>query len=312
MTEKQFVEKHSGLWKQVEADAGKLKRLRRGPEREATAVSFLSAYREAGADLAYANTHYPGSRTARYLNDLMGKCHGLLYEKQGFTPKQAWRYFWRGFPTAVSIEGRLVVAATLTFLVGFLFTMMMTALDESFAVYFLSPEIIEAIKSVPAGPKEWAYPLMSAYIMTNNIMVSLKAFVFGLFFGLGTIYVLFYNGAMLGALTLLVYRYGDPWQYWALILPHGVWELFAIFVSGGAGLILARGILKPGSYLRRHAVVREAKNAVALLGGVVVLLVMAGLVEGFITPLDMPLAISYSVSGAAVIFLVFLMWGNKP
>ena len=306
MTEQQFLIKHGAVWTQLEALEKDLKKLKKGPDKDRAAVAFLATYREVGGDLAYANTHFPSSKTAKYLNGLMGKCHGLLYEKKGLSAKVLWHAFFTDFPTLVKREYKAVLLSFLLFSLGAGVAVFLVSLDEGNAAYFLPENIVEVMKNNEMGPQEWPYPLMSAYIMTNNILVSLRAFVFGIFLGMGTLYVLFQNGAMLGALTFVVYRYADPWQFWALILPHGVIELTAIFIAGGAGLMLARGILMPGPYLRRHAVVREAKGAVGLLGGVVVLLVAAGLIEGFITPLAIPLWASYAVAACTLLFLVYL------
>ncbi len=306
MTEQQFIAKQGKVWTQLELYQKRLKKLKKGPEKEQIAIAFLSAYREVGGDLAYANTHFPNSKTSKYLNQLLGNCHGLLYEKQGLSAKQWLKAFFVHFPERVKKEYKAVLLGCFFFLIGAGIAVTLLLIDERHAAYFLPGDIVETIKSHKMGPQAWSYPMMSAYIMTNNILVSLRAFVFGIFLGMGTIYVLFQNGAMLGALTFLVYKYADPWQYWALILPHGVLELTAIFIAGGAGLVLARGILLPRAYLRRHAIVREAKNAMGLIGGVVVLLIMAGLIEGFITPLDIPLWSSYAVAGATLTFLLFL------
>ena len=95
---------------------------------------------------------------------------------------------------------------------------------------------------------------------------------------------LFLNGALLGALTALVYLRGNPLTYWSLILPHGIIELTAIFISGAAGLLIAKHIILPGRYSRKDALIAGAKQAVSLMSGVVIMLVIAGLIEGFFTP----------------------------
>jgi uncharacterized membrane protein SpoIIM required for sporulation len=146
--------------------------------------------------------------------------------------------------------------------------------------------------------------------MFNNISVSLRAFVFGITLGLGTIYVLFMNGALLGALTALMYMYGSPKHYWSLILPHGVIELTAIFISGAAGLIIAKSILLPGEFTRKHSLIKGAKKAVSLVMGVVLMLVVAGIIEGFFTPL----AISENVklAFAAVTAIILAIYFTVP
>lgn len=126
--------------------------------------------------------------------------------------------------------------------------------------------------------------LEASSIMTNNILVSIKAFVYGITLGVGTIYILFFNGALLGALTALVYLYSDPVKYWSLILPHGVIELTAIFIAGAAGLMIGRSLLIPKEHSRLHSLVKGSKSALSMIWGIILMLIVAGIIEGFFTP----------------------------
>jgi uncharacterized membrane protein SpoIIM required for sporulation len=168
---------------------------------------------------------------------------------------------------------------------------------------FLPQQYIEGIKSGAAGGGQWNYPLMSSYIMTNNILVSLRAFVLGITLGLGTIYVLFFNGAMVGSLTGLIYLYGDPVNFWSLILPHGVIELTAIFISGAAGLIIAKSMLLPGEHSRKDSLIKGTKEASSLVMGIILLLIIAGIIEGFYTPLEISETAKLAFAGVTAIVL---------
>jgi len=177
------------------------------------------------------------------------------------------------------------------------------------AILFLPQHFIDVVQKGQMGGGQWNYPLMSSYIMVNNISVSLRAFVWGITLGIGTIYILFMNGSLLGALTALVYLNGNPSNYWALILPHGIIELTAIFISGGAGLMLAKGLLLPGQHTRFQSVIKQAKNSVSLVIGVIIMLVIAGIIEGFFTPLPIQglFKLSFAAFTAILLFIYLLI-----
>jgi uncharacterized membrane protein SpoIIM required for sporulation len=127
-------------------------------------------------------------------------------------------------------------------------------------------------------------PIVSASIMTNNIRVAVLAFACGITLGIGTVYLLVYNGILIGALAALYHRAGEGYAFWAYILPHGVIELTAIFIAGGAGLYMGYVILVPGPFTRKFRFVTAAKESVQMMLGTIPLFVAAGIIEGYITP----------------------------
>ena len=153
---------------------------------------------------------------------------------------------------------------------------------------------------------------MTSTIMVNNIYVSVLAFGFGLTLGLGTLFVLAQNGMMLGALAAVFTARGQGVLFWSLILPHGVWELTAIFLAGAAGLQIGLALLRPGQMSRRDALLGAGRQAVSLMGLVCVLLVLAAVVEGFFTPSDLPSWAKLLFSGIAFVLLsVYLFFGGR-
>ena len=126
-----------------------------------------------------------------------------------------------------------------------------------------------------------------------------------LFRSVGTLYILFFNGCILGALTGLVFKNGDLIKYASLILPHGILELTAIFIAGGAGLLLGKGLLIPGKYKRLDSVVKNAKEGVRLLLGALIFLVIAALIEGFFTPLPISTSVKLMFSGCTFLGILF-------
>jgi uncharacterized membrane protein SpoIIM required for sporulation len=134
-------------------------------------------------------------------------------------------------------------------------------------------------------------PLFSSGIIANNVQVTFVAFAGGIVVGLGTTLILLLNGVMLGGVAGLFQAEGLSVYLWSFVLPHGILELTAICIAGGAGLLLGSAFLVPGRRTRRDALVDRGRDAVMLLGGTVVMLILAGLIEGFISPSALPSAV---------------------
>ncbi len=138
------------------------------------------------------------------------------------------------------------------------------------------------------------------------------AFALGITFGIGTVYVLIINGFMLGALSAAAVNRGMGYVFWSLILPHGVPELFCVFVCGAAGLLIARSIVFPGLRSRRHSFTAGGKKALLLLMGTIPLFVLAGITEGYFTPLPINPLWKYTVSLLwLAALLLYLFAGRK-
>jgi uncharacterized membrane protein SpoIIM required for sporulation len=151
--------------------------------------------------------------------------------------------------------------------------------------------------------------VFSSFLFTHNIQVTFLVFALGITFGVGTAFVLFWNGIPLGALAAQYHASGEGLFFWAWILPHGVVELTVVLIAGASGFVLARGLWVPGLRSRRRALMDEARVAVALVLGGMPMLVVAGLVEGTISQMHAPL-VPYSAKlvFAALLFCAMLAY----
>jgi uncharacterized membrane protein SpoIIM required for sporulation len=147
-------------------------------------------------------------------------------------------------------------------------------------------------------------PQASTWIMTNNISVSFLAFAMGMTFGLGTLYLMVFNGLMAGTLGGLCYTHGLSVPFWSFVLPHGVIELTAIFIAGGAGFLLGGALLFPGDLPRKDALLKRARQAGRLILGCVPLLVIAGIVEAFFSPLHVDAGLKFGMAGILLALLL--------
>jgi uncharacterized membrane protein SpoIIM required for sporulation len=153
------------------------------------------------------------------------------------------------------------------------------------------------------SPSEQA--AFASQIFTNNIQVSLLAFAGGIALGIGTALVLVFNGALLGTVTGLAIGAGNARPFFELVTAHGVLELSCIVVAGAAGLRLGWALVEPGRRTRAAAVTDEARHAVLLVLGTAPWLVLAGIIEGTITPAGLGLPVVIPVGAA----LGILFWG---
>jgi uncharacterized membrane protein SpoIIM required for sporulation len=156
-------------------------------------------------------------------------------------------------------------------------------------------------------------PAMSSLIITNNIKVAILAFGGCITLGALTLYIIATNGLMLGGIGALFTNAGFGYDFWATIAPHGVIELTAIQIAGAAGLLIAAGVLYPGRLRRQDAIVVNAKRAGTLIVGVASMLVVAGTIEGFLSPQRWPpeVRIGIGTITAAALLLYFGLSGRR-
>jgi uncharacterized membrane protein SpoIIM required for sporulation len=261
---------------------------------------LASLYRSVSADLARAKTHNVGELLQQDLQRLTSLGYSQIY--QGFR-RQEWRgvrefYQW-GFPATVQRNWAYIALAMLIFLVGALVAWWYAWQDPQFIALIVPMELIEQVRN---EQKLWmgsilgVEPLASTNIMINNLSVSFKVLAGGLTAGILTVMILGTNGVLLGAIAALVGQNNLAVPFWAFVFPHGSLELPAIFLAGGAGLLLARALLFPAPYRRGDALKFYGVQAAQLIFGVVPMLVMAGIIEGFFSPsLWIPNPIKYIV-----------------
>jgi uncharacterized membrane protein SpoIIM required for sporulation len=251
--------------------------------------AFARAYRQVVSDLALAQRDFPDDQLTLWLNALASRAHLRLYR----APAPSWRrfrgFFWTDFARRFrAARPYLLISALLLFGPAAL----------AYVGALLEPTLRDALvpaslRQVMSSGRTWTdiqpalRPGMATLIFTNNIQVSFLAFAGGVLFGLGTAYVLVTNGLLLGGVLGAAQFYGVAPLVWSFISPHGYLELTCIVIAGAAGLMLGDALLRPGLLLRREALARSARRAVELAVGAAPVLVVAGLIEGFVSPSDL-------------------------
>ncbi|HEY6328407.1 MAG TPA: stage II sporulation protein M [Blastocatellia bacterium] len=309
-----FLQSRQQKWRRLEDLTQKASQIHLRSLNGEEVREFGRLYRRTAADLAIAREEVKDRRLINYLNHLVGRAHGAIYrsESSGFAGIVTFLRY--EFPALFRATFKYTLVSFLIVLAGTVFGWVMCSVDESFA-----DRIQPGIRQDIAAHRDWtaevkdASPLMSTRIQTNNITVTFFAFAGGTLAGLGTFYVLLTNGLMVGVVLGLCVKY-HFWKIPLFMCGHGVIELTAIFIAGGAGLMIGKAILMPGDLKRVDALVKNGLNAIKLIMGCVPMLLIAGFIEGFISPADIPAYFKLSVSAASAIALVayFLKPDRRP
>jgi uncharacterized membrane protein SpoIIM required for sporulation len=289
MKETVFVSRNEENWKALENFNDRLRSVRGGIKKLAAdeVREFARLFRLAGFHLAYAKTHYPGGSTVTYLNRLVGVSHNFFYVRERGDLSAIKEFFLYTLPLTVRETYKYWVAATAIFMFGVFFAAFYVADDTSRVSEFVPNEIIAGWSNPDGTPgldasaaRDSAF--MTAIYATNNNAVAFNAFAWGILAGVGSLYILFYNGLIVGGLAGFLHAEGaDMLFFYSQILPHGVLELSAIFLAGGGGLMMGKGLLLPGEFTRRHSLIFHAKKAVTLIPAIFIMLLIAAVIEGF-------------------------------
>ena len=247
-------------------------------------------YRQTASDLSTVREDPLSQQLARYLNQLLGRAHNLIYMGRRGRPGGIVRFYRETYPQIFRATLAYTLGAFAIFLAGGVCGFLVSLYDPAFSRHLLGGHMSDTIER----RQMWTHsiltikPLASSGIMTNNLSIAFAAFAFGITAGLGTIYMMLLNGLLFGVINAACWQAGMGPALWSFVAPHGVLELPAIFIAGGAGLLIARGLLFPGLLPRRSSLAHAGSQAVRLLLGTIPLLVIAGIIEGFVSPTSLP------------------------
>lgn len=261
-------------------------------------------------DLAYAQTFYPASPTTAYLNTLTGQLHQRLYKNKR-EGRGRLRQFWgTELPLVVARNRGPLLLAALVFGLFTLIGALSAAYDDSFVRVVLGDAYVnQTLENIRRGDPMAIYKgedetPMFLFITFNNVKVALLTFAAGVTAGAGTLYLLFNNGVMLGSFQYFFYQQHVLKASLLTIWIHGTLEISSIILAGGAGFVMARGLLFPGTFSRAEAFRHSAREGLKLAVGLVPIFIVAGFLEGFVTRhTEMPVATSLAIIGLSAAFM---------
>ena len=266
-------------------------------------------YRSAASDLALAQREFPRHQMTVFLNQLVARGHATIYQGEPLAVRRLKHYLLVGFPRTFRESLPFFVTAALLLIVPSLIAGFLTNWEPDASTWLL-PANVQELRPLIEEKELWTNipiaerPYTSAFIMSNNIQVSVLACGGGITAGLCSLYILIFNGLNLGGITGLTAHYDVGFELWTFVIGHGVIELSAIFIAGGSGLMLGWAIIQPGLLKRSDALMLAARKAVRLVMGCVPILIIAGLIEGFISPNEnIPWPVKWSVGALTGILL---------
>jgi uncharacterized membrane protein SpoIIM required for sporulation len=309
-----FIKLREADWKRLET----LINSRRGrkPLTSSEVHELGTLYRAVTSDLALARRDFPDQPMTLFLNQLLTRTHGYIYQQESNDFRAFVSTFTYRIPNLFRQTSRYMFFAFILFLIPAI---------AGYRLAYINPDIADTLglgdqRQILANHETWTdipaseRPAASTFIMTNNIRVALLCFAGGIAFGLFSVYVLVTNGLTIGAVMGLAAHYGMGSSLLGFVVGHGVIELSVIFMAGGAGLQLGWALLNPGLYTRRDALAQAARRAVMITIVAVPLLIIAGTIEGLFSPTDASLAVHVAVgaiSGGCMYIYLFLAGRSK-
>jgi uncharacterized membrane protein SpoIIM required for sporulation len=314
-----FVSRRSETWQQLDALLRRVER--RGASRltppEIAELGRL--YRALTSDLAYAQGRGFDRSLVEYLNRSVARAHAQVYARgpesgmariAEFYARTFPREFRRSLPyfaicTAITLACAVVA-----------YVLVRNHPADAYALLpkFLVPdEIRNSLHDSNFAVAAVSAPAMSALIITNNVKVAIVAFAGSVTLGALTIYIIAFNGLMLGGLGAIYANAGFGADFWATIAPHGFVELTAIQIAGAAGILIAAAVVYPGRMRRRDLIVANARRAGTLILGVASMLIVAGTIEAFVSPRRLPASVRIAVGLAtAVVMILYFTSAGRP
>jgi uncharacterized membrane protein SpoIIM required for sporulation len=312
-----FERQHAAFWDGFRALLDDLERPARRRRLDAAAHARLPAdYRSLCSHYALARGRAYSPLLVAELQHLVRRGHSRLYRRQGNGLWRAIAFVAGGFPRALRAQARYLWLALILFAGTGLLSGLWCFADGEFIYSILDEEQIASMESMyepdnerPGRSAERSTEtdfVMFGYYIANNIAIGFRTFAGGILFGIGTLFLLVYNGLVIGGVAGHLTAIGYRDTFWSFVSGHGAFELTAIAICGAAGLLLARAVLAPGQHRRARALTLAARPAVELVMGAALMLLLAAFIEAFWSSSGVAYGIKYAV--AALLWLLVLAY----
>lgn len=311
-----FLTERRPAWEQLETLLTATKtNIRRLSPQELADLGRL--YRSATSDLALAQRDFPNQRVTHYLNGLVSRAHAQIYQEEPLRRRALQHFYRQQFPLLYRALLPYTSMCFGVFVIGALLAFFVTWRYPDTIYVFAGASIEGLVRKVEAGELWTDIPLnvrsaASSMILTNNIRVMFLTFAGGITAGLLTLWIILSNGIQLGAIFGLLQAHGLSAGLGEFVVAHGFIELSVIFLAGGCGLYMGDGLLRPGLLTRRTALVQRSRHSVQLILGCIPLLILAGVIEGFLSPsaAPWPLKVAVGLSTGIALHAYWLYAGD--
>ena len=301
----EFVDQRKNDWKRLEAIADRFKPGVTPKLNHEELWELGRLYTGAVSDLSLLKSSEvvagQGNELVEYLNGLVIRVHSTIYRKhRRFEWRWVWDYLIDGFPKAFRAALAYNLLSTAVFVFFGIIGFVLGITEPGFIELVVPGNIIDTVEKGEVWFKGLysVAPMATSALITNNVSVTFLIVAAGITFGIGTFYLLAFNGLLIGAVAAVCHQHGLSVELWSFVLPHGSLELSAIFIGGGAGLVIGHALLDPGQYRRTDYLSMRGPLVVRLAMGTVPLLIMAGIIEAFLSPSPLiPVWIKFAFAG---------------
>lgn len=263
-------------------------------------------------DLSYAQTFYLRSKTTTYLNGLTAKVHRLIYRNKKEESSRLIHFWKRELPLLFYKHRLYILISFVIFVVSLALGLVSSAQDSHFVRIILGDSYVSMTEqNIANGNPLGVYSMHNGLVMfleitVNNIFVAFRAFALGMLFSFGSAYIIMSNGIMLGAFEYIFLSHGLIQRSLLTVSIHGIIELTSIIIAGGAGILLGKSFLMPGSFTRIESFLAGARDGAKIVIGLIPLFIVAGFLESFVTRYtNMPLPLNILVLAALLSFIVW-------
>lgn len=281
MKEAAFIRQNRERWEEFEKIANS--------QQDSPPDKLAELFIQVTDDLSFARTKYPGTRTTQYLNALASKVHLRIYRNKKENTNR-FAIFWKyEVPLAMFEARKPLLYAFIIFLVAAVIGGVSARYDDTFVRLILGDGYVNmTLENIKQGNPTRVYATMDElsmffFITWNNVMVSFKIFVYGVFASLGTAYFLFSNAVMVGTFMMLFYMENQLSHALPVIMLHGTIELTSIVIAAAAGFTMGNSLIFPGTYSRLASFKRGAMKGLKIIVGLVPFFILAAFIESFIT-----------------------------
>ena len=321
MKQDQFIKNHQSEWDGFELQ---IKNLGGKKQRQASSLlDFPQRYRRLCQYLAIAKSRQYSNQLIIRLNALVLQGHQRLYRQDSRFFSLLFDYIARDFPLLIRQEARLVGWSGLLFFGPLFATLLWVGLSDNAIYHILSPAEVANVEAMYNPNRVSDYKktresdsdfLMFGFYIKNNIGIAFRTFASGVFFGVGSVLLIIFNGYHIGAITGLMINLNYYETFFPFVIGHGSFELTALVLAGAAGLKLGQGLIHPGNLGRSQALRQAAAIAIKIMYGVSAMLLLAAFIEAFwSSSTTLPALVKYVVGGFLWLLVTsyFLFTGKK-
>ncbi|WP_028375518.1 stage II sporulation protein M [Leeuwenhoekiella sp. MAR_2009_132] len=305
MREAAFVKQNKDKWLRFE-------NVMVGNQNDLSPDELSALYLEVTDHLSFAKTFYPQSKTTQYLNHLASQSHQKIYKTKRESSKRFITFFTDEFPLLMHHYQKHLLLSFATFILFAIIGAYSAATDGAYVRSILGDGYVNmTLENIANNDPMRVYKEMNETemflgITINNIKVALMAFIFGILFCVGSLFMMMKNGVMLGSFQYFFYEKGVLWESVRTIWIHGTIEISVIIIAGAAGLVLGSGILFPGTYTRLESFKRSMKDGLKIVVSTIPFFIVAGFLEGFVTRhTEMPDWLAIAIISISLLLILF-------